>query len=442
MNTDHLALSAIVAIADCLLLAWFLQPVKKSARPARQSVFAMVGFGLLLMVFGMGYRPLFYVENALILILYLYAATKCLTNQPAANRLLIASLFIVEMRLSSQLIIFANALANGTYITVIESNLGLHAILEASTAALFAISLYVSRKWLMESRNLVPSRLDIAATAALALMSIMLQVINIPYIDASKAGAALDYRAIFMFCALIFYFGVLVLIAGISAQKKIARLETARLSDRLNQEFYRKKQKSDEKIRCMHHDMKNHFACIASMSDSEDVRAYIDAIQKELDRTPTHHTGNSVLDVVLSDKVAEAERVGVTLRFYLDFSQGGFISGPDLCVLFGNSLDNAIEAAKDVAEPDKRIVIVKSLFASGSQIVKVVNHFVEEPHVRHARPISTKGAGHGYGFLSMQSCVERYGGSIEYAVEGDEFSLTIIIPRSECGGQAPAIAPA
>lgn len=107
-------------------------------------------------------------------------------------------------------------------------------------------------------------------------------------------------------------------------------------------------QKNDSVIRQIRHDLKNHLISIRyliTQHEEESAVGYIDQLLTEYVLTQTHvRTGNPILDGILTQKMTVAEQSSIAISISADFTYIQTINGADLCIIFGNLLDNAIEA--------------------------------------------------------------------------------------------------
>ena len=114
---------------------------------------------------------------------------------------------------------------------------------------------------------------------------------------------------------------------------------------------FEKVRESDLEMRRLRHDMNNHIICMNELYKGEkygELGEYL----KQLTNTVTEiqapiRTGNEIVDAIISEKVEEAESFQIKIQVDGDF-KGVTISAMDLCTVFSNLLDNAIEAAKAV----------------------------------------------------------------------------------------------
>ena len=108
----------------------------------------------------------------------------------------------------------------------------------------------------------------------------------------------------------------------------------------------------------------------------------------------------------------------------------GFMPSVDVCSVFGNALDNALEACARMPEGSYRYVDV-SLSRAGSYLAAVVkNPYAGE--VRRADDgalLSSKRTNAaGYGVASIRRSVEQLGGTMRISQEGGEFRLALLVP--------------
>src|SRR5699024_8892122 len=97
--------------------------------------------------------------------------------------------------------------------------------------------------------------------------------------------------------------------------------------------------------------------------------------------------------------------------------------------LFGNALDNAIEAVLPLEE-DRRTISLFVKRAHNMVSIHIENYFSGERIFSGDLPVTTKADKeyHGYGMLSMKTVVEKYGGTMAVEIRGDVFCLNLLFP--------------
>lgn len=147
-------------------------------------------------------------------------------------------------------------------------------------------------------------------------------------------------------------------------------------------------------------------------------------------------TGNSALDVVLTEKSFRCEREHVAFSCMLDGSLFDFMAAADIYSLFGNALDNAIEGT--LGEPEeRRFISIKA----GRQGRLIFLH-IENPCTiwltfEDGLPVTTKTDApgyHGYGVKSIRFLAEKYGGSAKMTQEDGLFMLDVFLAGFEAAG--------
>lgn len=143
-------------------------------------------------------------------------------------------------------------------------------------------------------------------------------------------------------------------------------------------------------------------------------------------------TGNEALDVVLTEKRLFCSQAGIELICMADGSGLAFMTDDDVYFLFGNILDNAIEAVLNLAEGDRRSINLTVRREAGFVSIREDNFFDGELRFEGGLPRTTKGdrANHGFGMKSVRRCAEEYGGELRVRADGGVFSLTMLFP---CG---------
>lgn len=136
---------------------------------------------------------------------------------------------------------------------------------------------------------------------------------------------------------------------------------------KLQYEYYlQQEQKYNQTIQILH-DVNRNIQSIKELcvsGNTEETKRYaeqIGGILKPL--IPTKYTGNAILDILLSDKVRQIEDKGISFFVDLDGISFDFMEAIDITTIFGNLLDNALEACEAIQDkPDKGIVLTAKKF--------------------------------------------------------------------------------
>lgn len=143
----------------------------------------------------------------------------------------------------------------------------------------------------------------------------------------------------------------------------------------------------------------------------------------------TYKTENEALDVILTEKSLLCRNLHIELSCIAEGEKLGFMKDTDVYALFGNMLDNAVEAASKCAEKRRRIGLsVKSVHRF--LIIHVRNPYDDTIRFEDGLPVTSKADKdfHGFGMKSIRHVVEKYEGEMTINVENREFNLNIAFP--------------
>ncbi len=199
-------------------------------------------------------------------------------------------------------------------------------------------------------------------------------------------------------------------------------------------EQYRRYRANDETIRAQYHDLKHKIAVIRAERDPVKQDGYLREMDEAIELYQTHHqTGHPVVDTVLSGKDVECREKGVKLLSYADAAALSFVDAMDLCAIFGNALDNAVECAEKLADPEQRVVKVYVYTQNQFVVIRFENFYDRALHFEDGLPRTTKENRqmHGFGLRSIRGNAEKYGGTISVHADNGAFRLVVLLPMQK-----------
>ena len=139
------------------------------------------------------------------------------------------------------------------------------------------------------------------------------------------------------------------------------------------------------------------------------------------------HTGNAALDVILTEKMLSCNQSGIKLGCIADGKSLDFMREDDVYSLFGNLIDNAIEAVSQLDEK-KRVIGFKVRAVENLLSVNVHNYYEKPITFVGGIPQTTKADKkyHGYGMKSIQYICRKYGGDLSINAENNVFNINIL----------------
>lgn len=141
-------------------------------------------------------------------------------------------------------------------------------------------------------------------------------------------------------------------------------------------------------------------------------------------------SGNRALDVILTEKRLLCDQRGIELTCMADGGALSFLDSSEIYALFGNILDNAIEAVDRMpAQAGRDITLV--VRRQGSMVsIHEENRCAQAPRFRDGLPVTTKTDSpgyHGFGMRSIRSIVEEHGGVLTVGAEDGLFHLDAVL---------------
>lgn len=183
-------------------------------------------------------------------------------------------------------------------------------------------------------------------------------------------------------------------------------------------------------IKC--HDMRHKIRKITENALSADEIAEIENSISVYDSAV--NTGNEALDVILTEKSLRAHGNGIAFTCVADGSLMGFMNESDIYSLFGNVMDNAIEATSKISDPDGRTIGLKIKKSGKFVSVNVKNTFDDNGKLeldKRGLPVTTKTDRdyHGFGMKSIAYLADKYGGNLSVNASDGVFDLNLLFPQ-------------
>ena len=194
---------------------------------------------------------------------------------------------------------------------------------------------------------------------------------------------------------------------------------------------YKQSRESIELINYKYHDLKHQIAVLRSEEDPKKREEFLNRMEEEIRQYEAQNkTGNKVLDTVLTTKSLYCAKHGITFTCVADGTLLDFMDVMDICSIFGNALDNAIECEVKIPEKEKRPIHVTVSKQKQFLILRFENYCEETLQYQEGTPVTTKKEKefHGYGLKSIQYTVNKYEGAVSVNLEDNWFELKVLIP--------------
>ena len=197
---------------------------------------------------------------------------------------------------------------------------------------------------------------------------------------------------------------------------------------------YKQSRESIELINYKYHDLKHQIAVLRSEEDPKKREEFLNRMEEEIRQYEAQNkTGNKVLDTVLTTKSLYCTKHGITFTCVADGTLLDFMDVMDICSIFGNALDNAIECELKIPDKEKRLIHVTVSKQKIFLILRFENYCEETLQYQEGALVTTKKEKefHGYGLKSIQYTANKYEGAVSMNVEDNWFELKVLIPMGQ-----------
>lgn len=303
----------------------------------------------------------------------------------------------------------------------------------AAYAAGFGAARYAERRTFARDRALRIDTPSLITASAIAIGTFL--VSNLSFLTTSTPFSGRTSTDIFYIRTLVDLAGYVALYTQQAYRNQVSNSVALAQTEALlkaQQEQYYQSQRNIEELNRIHHDLKHYVAAIRE-EDSAALRStYLAELEDSIRGYESQiDTGNPTLDVILNSKMERCLRENISMTNVVDGQAVAFMDLVRLSALFGNALDNAIEASLRIDNPDERHIKVSVYRRLDFVMIKVENHTRTAVTLERGLPRTTKRdrTRHGYGLANMRSIVESYEGTMTIDVEDGWFTVRMLVPR-------------
>lgn len=193
---------------------------------------------------------------------------------------------------------------------------------------------------------------------------------------------------------------------------------------------YQAARDSVEILNRKYHDFKHQIEVLRTTENTSERNAYLDELESGIaSYEAQNHTGNKVLDTILTSKELICTRKKIKLTKVVNGNLLSFMDTMDICSIFGNALENAIEYEEKMPE-EKRLIHLSVSEQKGFVLIQVENYFEGTLTMNGDFPATSKGdkAYHGFGVKSISQTAEKYGGTMTCKVREQWFEIRVLLP--------------
>lgn len=243
-----------------------------------------------------------------------------------------------------------------------------------------------------------------------------------------------NYNLLAMFCTLGLYISTFLafyLFARTQHQNQVIRYqEQSEQQMRMQLKHMDETILSQNKLRAMRHDMNSHLIALKSFFDARDFKGgsrYIENLDTQFQQAALSvTTGNNALDSVLSAKRSLAESKGIAFHTKIKIQENLPIAPEDCSIIFGNALDNALEACERLpADAEKSINLFLQQDAT-TIFCKITNTAPPNTEKTFLTSKADK-VNHGFGMKNIKEALEKYPSLYNFKQQENQFEFSFSV---------------
>ena len=195
--------------------------------------------------------------------------------------------------------------------------------------------------------------------------------------------------------------------------------------------YYKNLLENNLELRRFKHDYKNQLIALQSYLDNNDIelaKKYIRTSSEYINKLESYHTGNYILDALLDDKNRKAHEHNALIEFSGNLFTSS-LDDADLCIIFGNAIDNAIEACEKLKSDRQKTISIIVNQPKHLLSISVSNPVSESPEIEDNMIVTSKDdtTNHGFGLYSIKRTVKKYNGDLNISCVNGIFSMKICL---------------
>ncbi|WP_165496275.1 ATP-binding protein [Alloscardovia theropitheci] len=203
-------------------------------------------------------------------------------------------------------------------------------------------------------------------------------------------------------------------------------LMTMKRLDKLQKHHYQLARENVEIINELGHDLRKSMRDQEMISEADQAINIYDSVFR---------TGNTALDVLLTERSFYCNSHNITLSALADGSKLDFLDDSTVYSIFGNLIDNAIEYIEKSDNSQELSIIDLTIRREANfVIIEIKNPLMDKIYMSNGLPMTTKKGSdthlHGFGTRSVLRHVHKLGGEMVISTENNTYSVTILIPSN------------
>lgn len=185
--------------------------------------------------------------------------------------------------------------------------------------------------------------------------------------------------------------------------------------------------RNEEITRKQRHDLRHQLVVIKELAKDTNptLTEYLDSLIHSIPHAPKKYCENKAVNSIISHYGAICANESIALETKLNVPESeDSVLDNDLCLVFGNLIENAIEACRR-QDNDGCFIRLNADIRYKTLIITMDNSFDGHFKIRDGKYLSSKRNDFGIGLSSIQSVAQKYGGDTEFVAKNGVFQSSL-----------------
>ena len=166
---------------------------------------------------------------------------------------------------------------------------------------------------------------------------------------------------------------------------------------------------------------------LANENDLDEIRNYLEKLNVSVGRTDRElHCGNSIADAICNERNQYAKKKEIHVEIEGRMPNAIQLEAIDICTIFSNALDNAIEAVTLIPDVQKRWINLKIQNQGEILFLQFTNPMLKCEN-KGMKTMKKDSINHGFGLQNIRMAAEKYQGSMAARMEKTENGMIFVL---------------
>ncbi len=197
----------------------------------------------------------------------------------------------------------------------------------------------------------------------------------------------------------------------------------------------RSSQQTNSFLKKQRHDLRHQLVAIKDLANTENkqLNEYLDSLIHSIPSAPASYCENRVVNSILSYDSAICRNENIALETKLIVPETDDVADNDLCLVFGNLIENAIEACRRMDtldssdETPSRFIRLHAHVHYKTLIITMDNSFDGHVTIQNGKYRSSKRDDYGIGLSSIRSVAGKYDGDVAFEAADGIFQSSVYL---------------